>query len=125
MPSNHHPHDPYASQQTAAPVTSTAATGGYYPDEMGYYSDHSAGGGVRGGGSQYPLDQRQYYDDPAGGRGYPAGGGVGVGGNGQAYYDQQPMSGGRPPTSTNTGYGGVASSDADFAKMRQMYDEDY
>merc|ERR1712079_194898 len=43
IPSNHHPHDPYASQQTAAPVTSTAASGGYYPDEMGYYSDHSAG----------------------------------------------------------------------------------
>ena len=92
---------------------------------MGYYSDHSAGGGggVRGG-SQYPtLDQRQYYDDSTGGRGYPAGGGVG--GNGQAYYDQQPMGGvGRPPTSTNTGYG-MASSDADFAKMRQMYDEEY
>ena len=90
---------------STAPITSTAAaarSGGYYSDE--YYSDHSGAGGR---GSQYHLDQRQYYDDhPT--RGGPPGGPGGYGG--------------LPPTSS--GYV-TSAADADFAKMRQMYDEEY
>ena len=115
-------HDPYAGQ--SAPVTSTTATGaGYYPDEpgCGYYSDHSAGRD-----SQYRLDQRQqYYDTPPGGGVYS--GGAGNGQTTSSYYDQSTMStiSGRGAAPTSAGYGVSSASDANFAKMRQMYDEEY
>jgi voltage-dependent calcium channel beta-2 len=111
--------DPYAAQQQQQPP---GPRGDYYPgDERGYQSDHS--GLLRPPPQQqqqqYYDDQGQYYDD----QGYPAGG------NGaNQYYDQRQAAQGTQQGGLPRGgghYPPTSSSDADFAKMRQMYDEEY
>ena len=138
--------DPYAGtiNQNQAAISGSGHTGqlqpqrsldrGYYPGEQilptagqgvsgdGYYSDRSV--------AQYPgLDHGQgYYDDQVTGYGNGAGG---VGNSGVV---GQQGGGQWPQTTQQTGRGQVApprggylneAADADFAKMRQMYDEDY
>ena len=107
---------------------------GYYPGEQAgvvpgghagdYYSDQSA---------QYPIDHgQQYYDDQTGGYGNGAGNPVGVSGGAlppggqwpQQTTQQAPLSRGQAVPQPRSGYLNEAA-DADFNKMRQMYDEDY
>ncbi len=113
--------DPYAAGPGGGGGTS--GSGGYYPDERGYTSDHSRGGGG------------QYYNDGYGGGAAPGGMGGASGhypqdsyGNNH-YYDQGQGQGAAAP-GMRGGAAGVypttsTTSDADFAKMRQMYDEEY
>ena len=114
--------DPYNQNAGPGGQSVGVADRGYYPGEAagdGYYSDRSA---------QYPLDHGQYYDDQAG---YGNGGGVGLnpGGAGQWPTASQTTQQGRQVVGAGHpgprgGYLNEAA-DADFAKMRQMYDEDY
>ena len=112
--------DPYNS---AVATPGGGGSGGYYPED--YYSDRTlpmGSSGPMGGGvqqQQYPLDHGQYYDDG----GY--GNGSGVPGGGQHWPSQPPAS--HMANRRMGGGGGYLNeaADADFAKMRQLYDEEY
>ena len=79
---------------------------GYYPDP--HRTPATTSGEYYG---DQRLDHGQYYDEH-------------YGNNGQ-YYDQRQASQMTPQASRGVYPGASATSDADFAKMRQMYDEDY
>ena len=120
--------DPYGStNQNAGPLQPQQSIDrGYYPGETpvapgggagDYYSDRSA--------QQYPIDHgQQYYDDQTGygnGAGNPVSGGLPPGGQ---WSQTTQQSRGQAVPQPRSGYLNEAA-DADFAKMRQMYDEDY
>ena len=100
--------DPYNNVNTPR---GGVAGGGYYPDEY-YPGDQMPSAPPP---NQYPVDHGQYgYDEYGNGGGAPPGG----------VWPSQ------PPASQMRGRAGPQgylneAADADFAKMRQMYDEDY
>ena len=100
-----HQNEMSQAQQGALPSDPMGYNSGYYPDPHRTPQQTTSG--------EYYGDQRldhgQYhYDDH-------------YGNNGQ-YYDQRQQ---RTPQASRGYPGASATSDADFAKMRQMYDEEY